>query len=76
MRTVRSFSQEEKEVSRFARGLSAIVDISNQRSLMTGISLGLVQAFIWGSCAIAFLVGSFLVCHQERASERATERDI
>jgi len=61
MRTVRAFSQEDKEVDRFAVGIGKIVSISNQRSVMQGVSLGLVQAFVWGSCAIAFLVGSFLV---------------
>ena len=64
-RTVRSFSKEEKEVLRFTGKIDAVIKIATKRSLGQGISLGLVQAFVWASCAVAFWFGGYLVGEQK-----------
>lgn len=61
MRTVRSFSQEEKEVMRYDSFIYQLLRISFLRGCSQGFGAGLIQFFVWGSCALAFWYGGVLV---------------
>lgn len=60
-RTVKSFANEAKEVSRFNTALSDILGIAYKKALMQGFSLGFTTTCIWGAAALAFFYGGWLV---------------
>jgi ABC-type multidrug transport system fused ATPase/permease subunit len=64
-RTVRSFSQEEKEVRRFVHELEQVLSVAKKRAFFQGSGVGLVQMMVWGACAVSFYFGGYLVGKSE-----------
>lgn len=61
VRIVHAFGQERKETERYRRSLGDLLSLRKKQAAVRGTSDGIMDFVIWGSCAVAFYVGSIMV---------------